>query len=196
MTLPTTLTVLRMFLAVLIVVLLFVPGWVAHLVAFGLFLLASGTDWLDGYLARRWQQTTPLGALLDPIADKVLVLALFVTFAAMRLMPWWMALVVVIREVLITTVRLLAAHHQVILSAAKEGKQKMVSQIVTLTALFSLLIAQEFFGHTGRFESILLTMERTVTVCLWVTVLLTAISGVSFFWRHGQTLRTALWTHR
>ncbi|PIQ83784.1 MAG: CDP-diacylglycerol--glycerol-3-phosphate 3-phosphatidyltransferase, partial [Candidatus Omnitrophica bacterium CG11_big_fil_rev_8_21_14_0_20_63_9] len=80
MTLPTKLTVLRIFLTFLTMALLFVPGPAAKAWALAGFIVASLTDWLDGWLARRWNQMSPLGALLDPIADKVLVLGVFLAF--------------------------------------------------------------------------------------------------------------------
>ena len=96
MTLPTKLTALRIILAFLVMDLLFVPGWAAKAAALGCFFVAGATDWLDGYLARRLGQATPLGALLDPIADKVLVLGVFIAFVQLRLVPAWMVLIIVL----------------------------------------------------------------------------------------------------
>jgi len=189
MTLPTQLTFLRFLLAFLIMGLLVVPGWPAKAAALVCFLLAGLTDWLDGWLARRWQQVSPFGALLDPIADKVLVLGVFLTFVQLRLIPAWMVLVILLRELIITGVRLFVASRGVVLAAAQEGKQKAVSQMVTIVVILSVLVIREFFGPAAIPNTVSRAMDWTVLGCLWITVCFTLISGVSFFQRH----QAALW---
>ncbi len=192
MNVPLKLTLLRILLTFVIMGLLFTTGWLAKLAALVGFLLASMTDWLDGYLARRWHQTTPLGALLDPIADKVLVLGMFLAFVQLRLIPAWMVLIIVLRELLITGVRLFAASRHVILQAAKEGKHKTVSQIVTICVVLSVLVIQEFVGTSSITASMETTMHWAVLGCLWVTMIFTVISGTTFFWRHRVVLMDAV----
>lgn len=191
MTLPTRLTLLRIGLTFVIMGLLFVPGLWAKAAALGCFLLASATDWLDGYLARRWHQMTPLGALLDPIADKVLVIGVFLVFVQLRLIPAWMVLVIVLREFVITGVRFFAASRAIILSAAKEGKHKTVSQMTTIIVLLVLLVLREIFR--GELPAWMRgAMTGVISGCLWVTMALTVISGASFFWRHRALLKEAV----
>ena len=191
MTLPTKLTVLRFLLTFLIMGLLMVPGWPAKAAALACFLGAGLTDWLDGWLARRWGQVSPLGALLDPIADKVLVLGVFLTFVQLRLIPAWMVLIIVLRELIITGVRLFAASRGVVLAAASEGKQKAVSQMVTIVVILAVLVVREFFTDASIPAGASQAMEWAVLACLWVTVIFTLISGASFFWRHQAVLRDA-----
>ena len=187
MTLPTKLSLLRIFLTFVIMALLFMSGWIAKSAALALFLLASFTDWLDGYLARRWRQTSALGALLDPIADKVLVLGTFLAFVQLRLIPAWMVLIIALREFLITGVRLFAASRAIVLSAAREGKHKTVSQVATIIVILITLIVQERFGETPLGAAM-----RWITLgCLWVTMVLTVVSGAVFFWRHRAVLMDA-----
>ncbi len=192
MTLPTKLSLLRILLTFLIMALLFAPGVVSKVTALICFLLASFTDWLDGYLARRWQQVSPLGALLDPIADKVLVLGLFLAFVQLGLIPAWMVLIIAFREFLITGVRLFASSRNIVLSAAKEGKHKTVSQMVTIVVILGILIAQHLQGYASFSEEARALMDWTILGCLWVTMLLTVISGASFFWRHYAVLKDAV----
>ena len=192
MTLPTKLTCLRIVLTFVIMALLFVPGRAAKAAALGLFLLAAGTDWLDGYLARRWGQMSPLGALLDPIADKVLVLGLFLAFVQLRLLPAWMVLVIALREFLITGVRLFAASRQVVLSAAREGKHKTVSQMATIFVVLAVMLAEEWAMPPGLSAETARLLDWTVRGCLWVTLLLTVASGTLFFWRHRTVLLDAV----
>ncbi|MBI3311980.1 MAG: CDP-diacylglycerol--glycerol-3-phosphate 3-phosphatidyltransferase, partial [Candidatus Omnitrophica bacterium] len=130
--LPNKLTLLRIFLTFLIMGLLFVPGVWAKSLCLALFLLASMSDWLDGYLARRFSQVSPLGVLLDPIADKVLVIGILLAFVQLRLVPAWMVLAILMRELVITGVRLYALNRHVVIPAAREGKHKTVSQMVTI----------------------------------------------------------------
>ena len=192
MTLPTKLTILRVPLTFVLMALLFVPGWPAKAAALVCFIFASLTDWLDGYLARRWHQTSPMGALLDPIADKVLVLGTFLAFVQLGIVPAWMVLIIVLRELFITGVRLFAAHRHIILAAAKEGKQKMVSQIVTIVVMLVVLIVQEGFDPRLLSGQVVWMMHWIVLGCMWITLLFTVISGVTFCTSHWRTLRQAL----
>ncbi len=187
MTLPNKLSILRIILTFVIMGCLFLPGLPAKILSFALFALASLTDWWDGYLARRSNQITPLGMLLDPIADKVLVLGLLLAFVQMGLVPAWMVLVIVIRELGITGVRLYAVRRRIVIAAAKEGKQKMVVQILTIVLVFALLILREWFGgpEGWRYEPL---MRRLILTGMWVTMLLTLWSGATFFWRNRTLL--------
>ena len=192
MTLPTKLTVLRILLTVFVFALLLTPGWVAKLAALGGFAIASLTDWLDGFLARRWRQTSALGTLLDPIADKILVLGTFLAFVQLGLVPAWMVLVIFFRESLITGVRLFAASRNIVLAAAKEGKHKTVSQMVTLFALLIALLIQEWPGSVSWPSQVHAAIPTVILGCLWVTVILTVQSGAMFFWRHRAVLKDAV----
>lgn len=186
MTLPTKITVLRMFLTVFTMGLLFASGPHAKLGALALFLIAGFTDWLDGFLARRWNQRTPLGALLDPIADKILVLGLFLAFVQLALIPAWMVLVIAAREFLITGVRLVAASRHIVLSAEKEGKHKTVWQMLTISMILLSLALDESFGLPPESRRLL---DGLVLGCLWVTMILTVASGTMFFWRHREVAK-------
>jgi CDP-diacylglycerol--glycerol-3-phosphate 3-phosphatidyltransferase len=192
MTLPTKLTLVRMLLTFVIMALLFIPGWIAKATALGGFLLASLTDWADGYLARRWHQMSGLGALLDPIADKVLVLGMFLAFVQLGLIPAWMVLVIALREFLITGVRLFATSRNIVLPAAKEGKHKTVSQMVTIVVILTVLTVQEWMGEEALSAQAITAMEGIVLGCLWIAMVLTVISGTSFFWRHRAVLKDAV----
>ena len=187
MTLPNKLTLLRLVLTFLIMGLLFVPGALAKGLCLALFLFAVATDWWDGYLARRFNQISALGTLLDPIADKVLVIGILLAFVQLELIRAWMLLVIFMRELLITGVRLYAASRHVVIPAAREGKHKTVSQMVTILLVLVLLVVREFL--TGRrAEAFDAWMSPVVLGCMWATVVLTVISGASFFWRNRGIL--------
>lgn len=188
MTLPTQLSVLRIVLTFVVMSLLHRGTPQSTIVAFTLFAVASLTDWLDGYIARRWKMTSDLGALLDPVADKVLVLGTFLTFVQIGMVPAWMVLVIALREFVITGVRMLAASRRVVLSAAKEGKHKTVSQMFTLVVLFAGLIAHRH-PHWPFEPQASYWLLRLGNACLWMTMGFTLYSAWTFFSQHRTVLR-------
>jgi CDP-diacylglycerol--glycerol-3-phosphate 3-phosphatidyltransferase len=187
-TLPTKLTFLRIPLTFLTIGLLYASGVGAKVAALVCFIFTGATDWVDGYLARRWHQTSPAGALLDPIADKFFVLCLFMAFAHLGRIPWWIVVLIGLREVLVTAVRLVAARRNVVLSAAKEGKQKTALQMLTLLLLFASVVVDEVRGIPRSSQ----TLEWLTLWSLSLAAILTIGSGASFFWRHGAVLAEAL----
>jgi CDP-diacylglycerol--glycerol-3-phosphate 3-phosphatidyltransferase len=170
--LPNALTVLRIFLVpVLVVVLLTRPEGGLFLGA-GIFGLAVLTDYLDGYFARRRNQITRLGILLDPIADKLLTAAAFLSLVEMGLVHAWMVMIILGRELAVTGLRNVAAGRGVLIPASPLGKGKMVSQV---TAIFMLLLSRPFP-----------VLDVPAQLVLWVVVGLTVLSGVDYFWRFGR----------
>lgn len=189
MTIPTFLTLLRLPLTVAIIWLVLLGTRPAQAAALTAFILASFTDWLDGYLARRWGQMTASGAFLDPIADKVLVLGLFVTFAHLGVVPVWMVAVITLRETVVTGLRFVAVRRRVTLPAVKEGKQKAACQMLTLGFILVWLV----FRHEAWVPALLLPLtEALITGLLWLTLLLTVSSGILFVRHYWSTLCAAL----
>ncbi len=184
MNLPNALTVLRILLTLVILPLLFVPGMVAKGVALALFVLASFTDWLDGYLARRSQLITPFGMLWDPIADKILVLGLLIVFVWLELVPAWMVAVIVGRELLVTAVRAYAAKRRLVIPAAKEGKQKAALQMLTIFIGLVALLMEESSNPDLPLDA----MFTLLDVGMWVTLALTVWSGAKFVWTNRAIL--------
>ena len=142
MNLPNSLTVARMFLVPLLVVVLLtefegrrILGVQKELVAAAIFGLASITDWLDGYLARRRRQVTWLGQMLDPIADKLLTSAAFISLVQLNLAPAWMVALIIGREFAITALRSLAYSRGITIPASPLGKIKMGSQVTAILLL-------------------------------------------------------------
>lgn len=167
--LPNALTILRMFLVpVLVVVLLTRVEGHVYLGA-GIFAVAVLTDYLDGYFARRRNEVTRLGILLDPLADKLLTAAAFLSLVEMGLAPAWMVMIVLARELAVTGLRNVAAGRGVLIRASGLGKAKMVAQV---TAILMLLLSQE-----------LTPLHLPGVVALWVVVVLTLLSGADYFWR-------------
>jgi CDP-diacylglycerol--glycerol-3-phosphate 3-phosphatidyltransferase len=167
--LPNALTLLRMFLVPLLVVVLLtrVEGH-AYLGA-GIFGLAVLTDYLDGYFARRRNEVTRLGILLDPLADKLLIAAALLSLVEMGLVPAWMVMIILARELAVTALRNVAAGKGVLIRASGLGKAKMVVQV---TAVLMLILSP---AHPA--------LRRPGVAVLWVVVLITLWSGADYFVR-------------
>jgi CDP-diacylglycerol--glycerol-3-phosphate 3-phosphatidyltransferase len=145
--LPNALTLLRIFIVPLLVVVLLTPfsenwfGLPRHLLGVGLFLGAAFTDYLDGHLARRRDQVTRLGQLLDPIADKLLISAALISLVENQLAPAWAVVIIIGREFAVTGLRSIAAADGVVISASKMGKFKMLIQVLTVALLIASSVA-------------------------------------------------------
>lgn len=142
MNLPNLLTLLRIFFVPLLVAALVQEDLnvalgavrVSHdLLALAIFLVASATDLLDGYLARRWKQVTTVGMLLDPIADKLLISAALIALVQVHVVPAWIVILIVGREFAVTGLRSIAAAAGYTIRASELGKTKMVSQVIAIS---------------------------------------------------------------
>ena len=138
-------------------------------VGLAVFLLASVTDFLDGFIARRRQQVTRLGKLLDPAADKLLTSAAFISLVELGLAPAWMVVVIIAREFAVSALRSLAASENVVLGAIPSAKAKTVFQIIAI----SLLI---IYNQLGAFEHL-------APISLWLAMLASLYSGVEYYVR-------------
>jgi len=182
MNLPNLLTLSRIFLVPLLVVVLLtkfegrqILGVRKELVGAAIFGLAAFTDWLDGYLARSRQQVTTLGQLMDPLADKLLITAAFVSLVQMDLAPAWMVAVILGREFAVTILRSIAHSRGVIIAASPLGKFKMVSQVVAILLLI--------LGHDHLQQFFVLGK-----IALWVAVAAAVASGVDYYRRFSHVL--------
>ncbi|WP_169816445.1 CDP-diacylglycerol--glycerol-3-phosphate 3-phosphatidyltransferase [Demequina soli] len=131
---PNALTVVRLVLVPVVLVLLAADGGAdgpARTWALILFMIAAATDFLDGYLARRWAVVSPFGKLADPIADKALVLGVLVVLVAVDGIPWWPVAIIAVREIWVTVGRLLVASDTVI-AASPGGKLKTMAQLLAI----------------------------------------------------------------
>ena len=165
--LPNSLTLLRIFLVPFLVVVLLTKFEGREIVALAIFLVATATDFFDGWLARRRGEITTLGTLLDPIADKLLISAAFISLVEVGLAPAWMVVVVVGREFAVTGLRSIASGQGIVISASSWGKAKMASQIMAV----SLLILSE------RYTWLILPGKVT----LWIVVAVAIVSGAQYF---------------
>ena len=155
---------------------LFVRGVGAKFLALAVFLIACITDYYDGFIARKRNIITDFGKLMDPIADKILILGGFLAFVEMKIIPAWMVIVIIVRELVITGIMLLALSQKKVLSAETAGKHKTVSQIVAVLSILIFLIIRD----SGFISSYIDIYHRGVYVLMLITVAMTFISGVSF----------------
>jgi CDP-diacylglycerol--glycerol-3-phosphate 3-phosphatidyltransferase len=182
MNLPNSLTLARIFLVPLLVVVLLtkfegrlVFGVRKELVGAAIFALASITDWLDGYLARRRHQVTTLGQLMDPVADKLLVSAALISLVQMGLAPAWMVAIVIGRELAVTGLRSIAYARGITIPASPLGKFKMVSQVV---AILLLILGRDHLQHFFVLGQI----------ALWIVVITALVSALDYYRRFARRL--------
>ena len=182
MNLPNALTLGRIFLVPLLVVVLLtkfegrlVFGVPKELVGAAIFGIASLTDWLDGYLARRRKQVTTLGQLMDPLADKLLITAALVSLVQMDLAPAWMVAIILGREFAVTVLRSIAHSRGIAIPASPMGKFKMASQVV---AILLLILGRE---HLRQFFVL-------GKIALWVAVLTAVLSAIDYYRRFSHVI--------
>ena len=165
--LPNALTLSRILIVPLLVVVLLTQIEGREFIGLGLFLVASLTDFLDGFLARRRKEVTALGKLLDPAADKILTSAAFISLVGLGLAPAWMVVVVIAREFAVSSLRSLAAAQDVVLAAS-------------LVAISLLIISDQL----GSFDLL-------APLSLWVALTATLYSGIEYFVRNGRRVLEA-----
>ncbi|WP_456275427.1 CDP-diacylglycerol--glycerol-3-phosphate 3-phosphatidyltransferase [Bacillus sp. AK128] len=181
MNLPNKITVSRIFLIPLFLIVTLAPfSWgeivvgeysipVTHLVGAIIFIIASCTDWIDGYYARKLNMVTNLGKFLDPLADKLLVSAALITLVELQLAPAWMVIVIISREFAVTGLRLVLAGEGEVVAANMLGKIKTWAQIIAVSALLL---------HNFPFVWLNIPFDM---ISLWVAVFFTIYSGWDYF---------------
>jgi CDP-diacylglycerol--glycerol-3-phosphate 3-phosphatidyltransferase len=183
MNLPNSLTVLRIFFVPLLIVVLLTRspnvelwGFPMHFEFWGVLILltAAATDWADGYFARRRLQVTTLGILLDPIADKLLISAAFISLVSMKLVDAWMVVIIIGREFTVLGLRNIASAEGFTIEASTLGKTKMVLQVCAVAVLIV----------GGRY----LWLKPLALVLLWLVVVSALVSAAQYFLRFWSRL--------
>ncbi|WP_298438981.1 CDP-diacylglycerol--glycerol-3-phosphate 3-phosphatidyltransferase [Geobacter sp.] len=176
--LPNILTLLRIALIPVMAVLLLSPSKDAGFWAAAVFAVASATDWLDGYLARRMGIVTIFGKFLDPIADKLMVMAALIMILPYGRVPAWMVLVILGREIIITGLRGIASSEGIVISASDLGKFKTIFQIV---AILGLLLHYDYHWLFGIDHPLFyVNMHNVGMFYLWIATVITIWSGVDY----------------
>ena len=170
---PTILTFSRIFLIPFFVII--TPG--SPYLGIGIFLIAALTDFLDGYLARKSGQITEFGIILDPIADKFLVISALILLVDMVRLPAWIATIIIVREFLVTALRVVALSKDIVIPAETGGKLKTTAQMVSIV----LLLLPGGIGNVDFYDAGLIVM--------YVALVLAITSGIKYtisFWKHIQ----------
>lgn len=165
------LTMLRVILIPVYLVIWYLNLETSAYWALAVFIIASVTDFLDGYVARHYNQVTTFGKFMDPLADKILVITAMIWFVSTGLLPVWALVIVVAREFAVSGLRLIAVDNGRVIAAAWSGKVKTFSTMVCL-CLMHLPIP-----------------EILVQVCVWVIVITTVYSGIEYFWKNKDVMK-------
>jgi CDP-diacylglycerol--glycerol-3-phosphate 3-phosphatidyltransferase len=180
MNVPNLLSISRMVSVPVFIILMLDPTPLRALAAGIVFSLASITDWLDGYLARKWGQVTKIGKLLDPIADKILIASALIMLVEIdpSKVPSWIAIVIIGREIAVTGLRAMAASEGVVIPAENLGKYKVGAQITAiLSFVFNYYVQAEWPNDLGR-------------TALWLAMGLALYSGFAYFANYWKRLNS------
>lgn len=191
MKLPTLLTLSRVPFLFLIVGLLYIDLTGIPSIIFCLFVFAGLTDLFDGYLARKLNQVSNLGKLMDALADKTIILGMFITLLVFNILPDWslvLVLLILVRELLITGMRMVAVSSGVVLAAELSGKHKTLFQIISIALLlFSLVIKNDLSFLFDRDLSQFAETCHDMGVLLFVLAsALTIYSGAAYLIKYGS----------
>ena len=192
MNLPNAITLSRLVLTAVFVVAMGFEGLGGKMTALVSFSVAAASDWLDGYLARKMGLVTPLGKLLDPLADKILVCAAFVFMSVEGFAPVWMTALIIAREFLVTGLRQIAVEAGQVLAADNLGKWKTTFQLIfIITALVWLAFSE--LGERGPIAGFLWKLADPegwiMPISLWLALALTVISGANYLWSGRNLLK-------
>lgn len=189
MNIANKLTLLRIILTFVFMFFLFCHGLWAKVLSLAIFIFAALSDFFDGRIAHKKNMVTDFGKLMDPIADKILVLAAFTAFVQMQLIGAWMFVIIVSREILITSLRLFALNKGKVLSASKAGKHKTISQMVAIFYILGFIVLKEvmlaFFTWNPAWENF---FRNSIYILMLLTVGLTLYSGFHYLWENRKII--------
>ncbi len=197
MNLPNKITIVRIILIPIFMLFAFpLPAWfpgggffdtlTAGIIALVIYVVASITDSIDGHIARKYNLVTNFGKFLDPIADKLLVMAAILSLIPRNYMYIWAAMIILAREFIVTGVRLVSASEGVVIAAGKSGKLKMVLQTI---AIITLLTAGLFEGTKGGLELTGAVIQVIGDVSMVLAVIMTLISGAEYVKNSWELLK-------
>ncbi len=195
MNLPNQLTIGRLFLTALFVAVMSIPDQLLKSVnlldyritiATLFFLIASLTDFLDGYIARKLNLVTDFGKLMDPLVDKILTSAVFIILSKEDMIPAWITITIISREFLVTGLRLLASNQGKVLSADSLGKWKTTSQIIAASYFLTILGSNEPILKYLEFINQPMFGDLLIIICTTITI----ISGWSYLSKNRELVKT------
>jgi CDP-diacylglycerol--glycerol-3-phosphate 3-phosphatidyltransferase len=189
MNLANRLTMSRILLTFVFMFFLFCQGLWPKVASLVVFTIAAISDLLDGLIAQRRNMVTDFGRLMDPIADKILVLAAFAAFVQLQLIEAWMFVIIIAREIMITSLRLFALNKGKVLSAARAGKHKTVVQMGVIFAILGFILFKEivlrYSTWNPAWEKI---FRQGIFFLMLITVGFTLYSGLSYLWENRKII--------
>ena len=178
---PNLLTVIRIIFASLIaLILIFFDSKMAYLISFILFSLAGVTDYFDGWLARKKGQISDLGRMLDPIADKILVISTFIILMTNNVIEGFnaiAALIIIYREIFISGLREFLGNKSLVVKVTKLAKWKTAIQFITILVFLGSQVINNFYMYT---DIINIFIEFTCTLLIWITSLISLYTGINY----------------
>lgn len=187
--LPNYLTFIRIILTFFIIYYILINTLNSLIIALVLFILASLTDYLDGYIARKYNLITNLGKILDPIADKLLIIGIFLSFLYIGVLNIWIVIVIIIRELIITIIRFFALKKNIVLSAEKHGKHKMISQITTIIITLLILILYYILPNNNLINFL---NTYIINILMIYVLIITLFSGIYYIWTNKKIFKNTL----
>tara|TARA_Y100000814_G_scaffold16306_1_gene11636 strand:+ start:38 stop:628 length:591 start_codon:yes stop_codon:yes gene_type:complete len=196
MNVPNQLTIGRLFLTALFVAVMSIPDQLlksVHLLDYRItiatlfFLIASLTDFLDGYIARKLNLVTDFGKLMDPLVDKILTSAVFIILSKEEMIPAWITITIISREFLVTGLRLLASNQGKVLSADSLGKWKTTSQIIVASYFLTILGSNEPILKYLKFINQPMFGDLLIIICTTITI----VSGWSYLSKNRELVKTS-----
>ena len=177
--LPNILTLSRILAVPIVVLLLLFESRETCFWAAVVFTVASITDWLDGYLARRWQIVTIFGKFLDPLADKLIVMAALIMLIPLDRVPAWTVFVILARELIVSGIRSIASSEGIVIAASNLGKYKTIFQMI---AIVGLLLHYRYYWLFGlEYEFLHASMHYAGIFIYYISLVLTVWSGADYF---------------
>lgn len=190
MNLPNKLTISRIGLTFVFMFFLFTQWQYGKIAALITFAIASLTDYLDGKIAKKQGLISDFGKFMDPIADKILILAAFLAFVEMKLIPAWCVVIIIFREFIILGLRVLGIIKGHIVAASRAGKHKTVSQVVTVFFILIYLIIRQHSAHYSFWtEAKEAFSKNAIFGLMLVTVILTLISGMFYLIKNKRLFK-------
>ena len=188
MNLPNALSLFRILLSLIVPFLLYTNSFLLRIWALVIFIVASITDFLDGFIARRFNKITNFGKIVDPIADKLLVLGVLITLIILKIIPFWIIIPLIIRDISVTGFRFYFLKKGKAVAATTSGKLKTGVQIATLfLAYLVFMLRRYFFNFISQTLGNYLVI--TLDIFLFLTVYLTIHSGTKFFIKNWKLIR-------
>ena len=190
--LPNILTVFRIILTPVFIYILFLGGGSGYPLALAIFIAAGTTDIIDGYLARRLNVESTIGKLLDPAADKILVLSAFISFVTMDLIYLWMVIVIILRDVLVTALRSIQEKRNMPMATRKLAKAKTAIQITSIIVILSYLSMKVY---QVQWFAELVESLHLIMVFMYLTVIFTVYTGIDYLIANRASIRALVRTN-